>query len=103
MFGHFLLKYIGVLSQMRLLKEELKIANDQYKELSLVLEQQQTQFTSLQVSLLYYVSLFISVCPFGQNIYCMRKVSPGFDRILGIHQLQNLFDLYLPCCYPCVK
>ena len=36
--------------QLKMLREELKIANDQYKELSIALEQQQSQFASLQVS-----------------------------------------------------
>ena len=36
-------------SQIKSLREEVQTANDQYKELTIALEQQQNQFTSLQV------------------------------------------------------
>jgi len=35
-------------NELKMLREELKVANDQYKELSIALEQQQNQFSSLQ-------------------------------------------------------
>ena len=41
-----------------MLREELKIANEQYKELSVALEQQQSQFSSLQVSVLTLFSYY---------------------------------------------
>ena len=46
--------------QLKMLREELKVANDQYKELSIALEQQQSQFSSLQVR--YFCGSKLQVC-----------------------------------------